>query len=66
MRTSEPIRMIVHCPQNETDKKELSRRVAEFHADCVLSVIRGLDCPPAQKRELLQAVIDTGKKCLFK
>ena len=61
MRTSEPIRMIVYCPQNEADKKELSRRVAEFHADCVLSVIRGLDCPPSHKRELLQAVIDTAK-----
>lgn len=66
MRSGMPIQIIVHSPQSETGKKELARRVAELHADCVLSTIRGLDCSPKQKRELLEAVIDTGKKCLFK
>lgn len=62
MRTGTPIRIIVHSPQSKAGKKELARRVAELHADCVLSAIRGLDCAPEQKRELLQAVIDMGKE----
>lgn len=62
MRTGTPIRIIVHSPQNEAGKKELARRVAELYADCVLGTIRGLDCSPEQKRELLQAVIDMRKK----
>lgn len=37
-------------PTKRNGKKELARRVAELHADCVLSTIRGLDCSPEQKR----------------
>ena len=58
MRSGMPIQIIVYSPQSEKGKKELARRVAELYADCVLSTIRGLDCSPKQKRELLEAVID--------
>lgn len=61
MRTRAPIKVIVHYPQTETGRQELSRRVAEVHADFVVSSINKLNCPIKQKLELLQAVIDTAK-----
>ena len=61
MRTSEPIKVIVHYPKTDEGKEELARRVAEVHADFVVSSINKLDCPIKQKLELLQAVIDTTK-----
>lgn len=61
MRTSAPIKVIVHYPTTEEGWQELSRRVAEVHADFVVSSINKLNCPIKQKLELLQAVIDTAK-----
>lgn len=58
MRTSAPIRIVVHWPETEAGKRELARRAADVHADFVLSTICGLDCPATRKRELLQAVLD--------
>ena len=62
MRTSAPIKVIVHYPKTEEGRQELGpRRVADVHADFVISSINKLDCPIKQKLELLQAVIDTTK-----
>lgn len=61
MRTSAPIKVIVHYPKTEEGRQELARRVADVHADFVISSINKLDCPIKQKLELLQAVIDTTK-----
>ena len=61
MRTSAPIKLIVHVPTTEEGKRELARRVADVHADFVLHTIGKLKCPTRQKLELLQAVIDTTK-----
>lgn len=61
MRTSAPIKVIVHYPKTEEGRQELARRVADVHADFVISYINKLDCPIKQKLELLQAVIDTTK-----
>ena len=61
MRTSAPIKVIVHYPKTEEGKQELARRVADVHADFVISSINKLNCPIKQKLELLQAVIDTTK-----
>lgn len=61
MRTSEPIQVIVHSPKTEEGKQELARRVADVHADFVISSINKLNCPIKQKLELLQAAIDTTK-----
>ena len=61
MRTSAPIQVIVHYPKTEEGKQELARRVADVHADFVISSINKLNCPIKQKLELLQAVIDTTK-----
>lgn len=61
MKPSESIKVIVHYPKTEEGKRELARRVATAHADFVISSINKLNCPPEQKLELLQAVIDTTK-----
>lgn len=58
MRTSAPIEVIVHCPKNEADERELARRAAELHADFVMSAIEKLDCSANQKQELLWAIKD--------
>lgn len=61
IRTSAPIQVIVHHPKTEDGKRELAKRVAEVHADFVISTINKLNCPAKQKLELLQGVIDTTK-----
>lgn len=62
IRRSASIRLIVHYPKTEEGQKELSRRVAEVHADAVAGRLGRLECPAKQKQELLQAVIDTAKQ----
>lgn len=59
MKNSPPLQMTVQFPQTRAGKEELAQRVAELHADCVLSALNHLNCPVKQKRELLQAIIDT-------
>lgn len=59
MKNSLPLQMTVQFPQTRGGKEELAQRVAELHADCVLSALNHLNCPVKQKRELLQAIIDT-------
>ncbi len=61
-RQSAAIHVIVYCPKTEEGKRELARRVADVHADVVHQAIQKLNCPPAQKLELLDAVIATAKK----
>lgn len=65
MRNRTPVAIDVQFPETEEGQRELSKRVAEAHAEFVLCTIRGLNCPAAQKAELLQTVIDTAKQsCL--
>ena len=59
MRKTPPIKIIVHYPQTQQGKQELAQRLADVHADAVISAINKLDCPLKQKLDLLQAVIDT-------
>ncbi len=59
MRKTPPIKIIVHYPQTQHGKQELAQRLADVHADAVVSAINKLDCPLKQKLDLLQAVIDT-------
>lgn len=58
MKNSPPIQMTVQTPDTEAGRQELARRVAELHADAVADALAGLPCPPRQKLELLQAVMD--------
>lgn len=59
LKNSAPMEVIVISPQSESGQRELALRVAEAHADFVLSTIDTLPCPTKQKQELLQAVMDT-------
>ena len=59
MRKTPPIKIIVHYPQTQQGQQELAQRLADVHADAVVSAINKLDCPLKQKLDLLQAVIDT-------
>ena len=61
MGNSAPIKAVFRYPQTQAGREALSRRVAGVHAAFILETIRGLNCPAAQKRELLQAVIDAVK-----
>ncbi len=64
MRTSAPIKVMVHCPKTGEGRQELARRVADAHGDFVIDAIHKLNCPPRQKLELLQGVMDTaGVSC---
>lgn len=62
MRKRTPVHLIVCPPATDQERRDLARSVAAAHADFVLASIDALDCPIAQKRELLRAVIDTIKR----
>ena len=47
MRKTPPIKIIVHYPQTQQGKQELAQRLADVHADAVVSAINKLDCPQA-------------------
>ena len=49
MRKTPPIKSIVHYPQPRQGKQELAQRLADVHADAVVSAINKLDCPPDVK-----------------
>lgn len=62
VRKSAPIHIIVHSPTRPDDKIELSKRIAEVHAQAVIRQIKDLNCPTSQKLTLLDAVIRTAKE----
>ena len=59
MRTPAPLQLVLQFPQTKAGQQALRRSVSEIHADFVVSTINKLNCPAAQKRELLLAVINT-------
>lgn len=61
MKKSAPIQVVVYYPKTEQENKELAKRVADVHADFVISTINKLNCSTKQKLELVQAVIDSRK-----
>lgn len=61
MRKRTPVHLVVHPPATDQERRDLARSVAAAHADFIIASIDALDCPIAQKRELLRAVIDTIK-----
>lgn len=62
IRRSAPIHIIIHYPKTEAGKCELTRRVADIHADMVNRYIQKLNCPSEQKIALLDAVIEAASK----
>lgn len=62
MRRHGPVNIILYTPQTTEGKEELSRRVARVHADAVNTRIKNLQCPEAQKQQLLDAVIQEARQ----
>lgn len=58
-RRSAPIQIVVHFPRSEEGRQELDCRVASVHADTVSRALQRLTCPTQQKRQLLDAVIQS-------
>lgn len=56
------LNIIVHYPTTDEGKAELSKRVAQAHADLAYSKIQKLNCPLQQKQQLVDAVIETIRK----
>lgn len=61
MRRHGPVEVKFCFPETEEGMAELARRVARVHAEAVNARIKGLPCPEAQKRQLLEAVIETAR-----
>ncbi len=50
--------MYVNLPQTPEEKKELAKRVAEFHATLMLEKIKKLNISDASKEKVLNLVLD--------
>lgn len=54
--------MVVHNPETEEDRCELSKCVAGVHAEMVKETINRLSCSAEQKGVLLEAVMESVTK----
>lgn len=61
-RKSAPIKIVMHYPEDEPGRKDLSRRVAAVHADAVNRQLQRLTCPTPQKLQLLTAIVKQVEK----
>ena len=61
MRRQQPVKIALYYPKTADTRLELSKRVAAVHADAVLAQLKTLNCPEAQKRALLDAIITTAR-----
>ena len=61
IRKQAHINLIVYRPTTVNSQLALAQRVADVHATTVIQRITALNCPAAQKLELLDAVIQTSK-----
>ena len=59
MNSRLPLQVVVIHPETAEGRAELARRVAQVHAEAVMYTLQRLDCPDRQKRDLLQAVVET-------
>ena len=56
-----PFQLVPETPPEEI-RQQLGCRVAAVHADYVCGKIRQMSCSPAQKQQILEAVIQNVKK----
>lgn len=50
--------MYANLPQTQEEKKELAKRVAEFHATLMLEKIKKLNISDVSKEKILNLVLD--------
>ncbi len=60
------VQVIVHRPKTEAGIEKLGQQMAEVWAESVQSAVSKLECPTAQKLELLQGLIDCVQQNLQK
>ena len=60
-RKCAPIRVVVYLPKTEEGKQELAQRVAGVHADYVCQKLQKLQCASEQKKQLMDAVLQSAK-----
>lgn len=56
--------MIVYYPETEEKKYQLSKRVAQVHADAINRKLQKQQCPVRQKQACLDALIEHVKTLL--
>lgn len=56
------MKVYVNLPQTSKGKKELAKRVAEFHATLMLEKIKKLNMNDSSKEKVLNLVLDYLKK----
>lgn len=61
MGKSQEIQVVVHYPKTEEGMRQLSRRVAEAHADAVIHKINGTRCSVKERVALMRAVTNAAK-----
>ena len=54
--------IIIHHPQTPEAQNELTKRVAQVHAQTIVERIKSMSCPVEQKAELIDAVKRIHKK----
>ncbi len=57
MAKSPSIRLAVQAPNTEEGRQQLIRAAADAYCDAILRAVGALRCAPAQKKQLLDAVI---------
>ena len=58
MKTNPSINLILRSPETENSRRQLTKGVAEVHAEYVLRSVDRLTCSARQKLALLQAVAE--------
>lgn len=62
IRRMAPIQLIVYSPNTKEGAEILAKRTADVYAASVHQRLKALNCPTAQKLELLDAIIETVRK----
>lgn len=58
-RRAESIQLVIHSPTTPDGKQSLSQQIAAAHAEAASQYIRRLDCPGAQKTQLVDSILDS-------
>ena len=56
------MQIIVHHPVTKQGAEELKKMVAQVHAQAVLSHLQKKDCPPEQKTQVIESLIQADTK----
>lgn len=55
------INVIMHDPKSAALQRELTKKVAVVHAEAVIEKLKSVSCPPEQKAEIIDKIIQIHK-----